>query len=539
MFFIYTRVSTDEQNNGYSPADQKDKLYRYCENSGIDVVGFYHDDESGKSFDRPEWKKIMSFLRYNKNSVDYIYFLKWDRFSRNAPEAYAELAKLKKLGVEARAMEQPLDLDIPEQKVMLAIYLTAPEVDNDRRALNIFHGIRRGKKEGRWLGACPRGYKNTRNEFNRPVITPEGADQEKLVKAAFKEFATGNYSIEELRKKLLKKGLKCNRNSFWKLLRNKAYIGKVLIPAYKGEPEEWVHGTHKPLVDESTFYQVQDILEGRRKNLPSSFKTIRDEFPLRGILICPQCAKQLTASCSKGKMGVLYPYYHCTKGCKERQKAELVNKSFLDLIQIVQPKPNSIKLFSKIAKEKLKDNNTSGKTELEMINKEIAKQNQRVSNARSMMLDGDIDATEFKLMRIQIEEKITQLTCQLNNVSASMQNIGSKIEEATELISNLGNHYQQSDTAVKRQIVSSVFPLGLIFDNKKVRTLQLNTVMSRIISVNKGSEGFKKRKHTDFGVLSLGVEKPDIFSNSFKQDLGKITIILKQILNKRSYEVSI
>lgn len=51
---IYTRVSTDEQNNGYSPADQKDKLYRYCENNGIDVIGFYHDDESGKSFDRPE-----------------------------------------------------------------------------------------------------------------------------------------------------------------------------------------------------------------------------------------------------------------------------------------------------------------------------------------------------------------------------------------------------------------------------------------------------------------------------------------------------
>ena len=67
---IYTRVSTDEQNNGYSPADQKEKLYRYCENNNIDVVGFYHDDASGKSFERPEWKKIMDFLRKNKNSVE-------------------------------------------------------------------------------------------------------------------------------------------------------------------------------------------------------------------------------------------------------------------------------------------------------------------------------------------------------------------------------------------------------------------------------------------------------------------------------------
>ncbi len=397
---IYTRVSTDEQNNGYSPADQKEKLYRYCENNNIDVVGFYHDDESGKSFERPEWKKIMTFIKKNKNTVDYIYFLKWDRFSRNAPEAYAELGKLKKLNVEARAMEQPLDLEIPEQKVMLAIYLTAPEVDNDRRALNIFHGIRRGKKEGRWLGACPRGYKNTRNEYNRPVITPEGGLQEKLVKQAFAEFATGLYSIEEVRKKLRKKGLKCERNSFWMLLRNKAYIGKVLIPAYKGEPEEWIDGKHKALVDDATFYKVQDILEGRRKNVPSEFKTIRAEFPLRGNLLCPRCDKPLTASFSKGKMGTLYPYYHCSKGCKERQKAELVNDSFMKLLNTIQVKPNTLKLFSSIVREKMKDNNNNSKVEINAVNREILKQKQRIINARSLMLDGEIPANEFKEMRI-------------------------------------------------------------------------------------------------------------------------------------------
>lgn len=519
---IYTRVSSDEQNNGYSPADQKDKLYRFCENNNIDVVGFYHDDESGKSFNRPKWKNIMTFLRSNKNQVDYIYFLKWDRFSRNAPEAYAELAKLKKLGVEARAMEQPLDLEIPEQKVMLAIYLTTPEVDNDRRALNIFHGIRRGKKEGRWLGACPRGYKNTRNENNRPIISPEGGLQERLVKEAFKEFADGKYSIEQLRKKLSKKGLKCNQNSFWMLLRNKAYIGKVLVPKYKNEPEEWIQGKHKPLIDEVTFYKVQDILEGRKKNIPGSFKTIRDEFPLRGILICPKCGKQLTASSSRGKMGVLYPYYHCTKGCKERQKVDFVNDSFIELLEFIKPKPNSLKLFSKIIKDKLKENNSTGKTEMDFINKDIAKQRQRIANAKVLMLDGEIDASEFKTMRNEMEEKITQLTCELSQVNSGMQNIESKLDEATELLSNLGKHYQQSETAIKRQIVSSIFPDGLIFEEKNIRTLILNNVVSRILNIEGASKGIKKRKHTNFGVLSHRVD-PERFELSSKQGINKLS----------------
>lgn len=54
---------------------------------------------------------------------------------------------LGRFGIEAQVIEQPLDLDIPENKMMLAFYLAATEVENDRRSLNIFHGTRRAKKK--------------------------------------------------------------------------------------------------------------------------------------------------------------------------------------------------------------------------------------------------------------------------------------------------------------------------------------------------------------------------------------------------------
>mgnify|MGYP001590503547 FL=1 len=363
---IYTRVSTDEQNNGYSPADQKDKLQKYCAQNNVEVVGFYHDDESGKSFDRPKWIEIMQFFKKNRGYVDNIYFLKWDRFSRNVAEAYITINNLKKLGVEPQSIEQPLDFEIPESKIMLAIYLAAPEVDNDRRALNIFHGMRRGKKEGRWLGACLRGYINTRDENKKPIIAPEGGKQEELVNRAFSEFATGLYNIEELRRKLYKEGLKCNRNSFWKLLRNKGYIGKVFVSAYKDEPGHWVDGLHPALIDDNTFYTVQDIIEGRRKNCPNKYKTVRDEFPLRGFLTCSQCGRTLTASSSRGKMGTLFYYYHCGKGCKERRKASLANEQFEELLSdTIKANPQSLKLFGTILKNGFKNRNTAVRTELE------------------------------------------------------------------------------------------------------------------------------------------------------------------------------
>ncbi len=68
---------------------------------------------------------------------------------------------LRKLGVEPQAIEQPLDMSVPENKMMLAIYLTTPEIENDRRALNVFYGMRRAKKkEGRWVCNAPIGYVN-------------------------------------------------------------------------------------------------------------------------------------------------------------------------------------------------------------------------------------------------------------------------------------------------------------------------------------------------------------------------------------------
>jgi hypothetical protein len=53
--------------------------------------------------------------------------------------------------------------------------------------------------------------------------------------------------------------------------------------------------------------------------------------------------------------------------------------------------------------------------------------------------------------------------------------------------------------------VSSTFPEGLIYEEKNVRTLFLNKVISKILPIAGVSEEIKKRKHTNFGVLSRGV----------------------------------
>lgn len=211
---LYIRVSTDEQaDKGYSQRDQEERLTKYCQINSIQVRKVIFEDHSAKTFKRPQWMKLQVDLRKHRGQSDLILFTKWDRFSRNAGDAYQMISTLRKLGVEPQAVEQPLDLTIPENKMMLAFYLAAPEVENDRRALNVYHGMRRAKKEGRWTGTAPVGYVNKMNEAGKKYIAPRDKAAD-IMRWVFEELAAGKFNTEQIWNWPKQKGLHAVRIIF-------------------------------------------------------------------------------------------------------------------------------------------------------------------------------------------------------------------------------------------------------------------------------------------------------------------------------------
>jgi site-specific DNA recombinase len=231
------------------------------------VTAFYKEDHSAKTFDQPEFKKLLAFLKSNKHSADLLLFLKWDRFSPNAADDYGMISQLNKLGVEPQAVEQPLDMNIPEHKFMLTIYLAAPEVENDRRSLNISDGIHKSMKEGLWMGPAPVGYKRSRDENNKACIIP--SDKSPIVQWAFEEMATGLHHIDHLRMLAHRKGLKIKRSAFYDMFRNPSYIGKIRVPVYKVDPAMIVEAKHEPIIATKLFNDVQDIWKEKEKEQPA------------------------------------------------------------------------------------------------------------------------------------------------------------------------------------------------------------------------------------------------------------------------------
>lgn len=106
------------------------------------MAAHFREDHSAKTFDRPAFQKLLAYIRANRSTVDTLLVVKWDRFSRDATGALGMIRMLDELGVEVQAVKQPIDRNVPEQLMMLTIYVAAPEVENRRRSLATKRGMR-------------------------------------------------------------------------------------------------------------------------------------------------------------------------------------------------------------------------------------------------------------------------------------------------------------------------------------------------------------------------------------------------------------
>ena len=498
---LYCRVSTDEQaQKGFSLRDQEERLKAYCAKKEINIVRIYREDHSAKSFIRPKFIELYEFLKNRKNKVDLLLFLKWDRFSRNAPEAYDMLKKLTKLGITAMATEQPIDLSVPEQKFMLALYLTAPEVENDRRSINVTQGIRRARLEGKWPGPAPMGYSNKRDESNRPIIAPN--EKAIFIKKAFLELERNRYTIEQIRNDLLNEGFRCSKSNFHTIIRNPLYMGKIKIEAHGEHPSQIVDGIHSPIISQELFYRVQEVLDGRRKkNAQPMIHSVHEKLPLRGILKCPECGKKLTGSGSLGNGGRFF-YYHCSKGCKVRFRAELVNNAVNKIICQIKVESIFKDLYEEIVNDLITSNGQSKESQLKKIDKEVELLKARITNLENKYADNEINTVSFNEMKNRFSTELRELESHKSDLNTYSKDMVMPVEHCMKTISDIGEMYSNADAAIQREIVGSIFPEYIVFSNKKVRTVRMNEVIKLLCPSIARYETKKRGRKSEKSALS-------------------------------------
>lgn len=157
--YLYTRVSTEMQVDGFSLEAQKERLHREADYKGMKVVGEYSDEgKSGKNIKgSPAFRQMLDDIQSGKDSVDYVLVFKLSRFGRNTADILNSLQFMEDYGVHLLCVEDGID---SAGKLMVSVLAAVAEIEGDNIKEQTMAGRYQKARDGRWNGGfASYGYK--------------------------------------------------------------------------------------------------------------------------------------------------------------------------------------------------------------------------------------------------------------------------------------------------------------------------------------------------------------------------------------------
>lgn len=134
----YVRVSTENQNTARQEVLMKE----------LGVEKLFIDKASGKNTDRPELKKMMSFVRKG----DVVIVESISRFARNTRDLLRLVDMLKEKEVDFISKKEYIDSSTPTGRFVLVLFGALSELERENTLERQKEGIIIAKKEGKYKG---------------------------------------------------------------------------------------------------------------------------------------------------------------------------------------------------------------------------------------------------------------------------------------------------------------------------------------------------------------------------------------------------
>lgn len=341
--YIYTRVSTAMQIDGYSLDAQKARMKAFADYNDYEIVGEYEDaGKSGKSIEgRFEFNRMMEDIKSGKDGVAFVLVFKLSRFGRNAADVLSTLQIMQDFGVNLICVEDGIDSSKDAGKLMISVLSAVAEIERENIRVQTMEGRIQKAREGKWNGGfAPYGYQLVDGKLE---INEEEAP---AIRTIFDQYVHTDIGSNGIAKYLENHGIhkiqrQNGKNPLFDshlirlILKNPVYCGKI---AYGRRKTEKVHGTrndyhlveqdnyilvdglHEPIVTEEVWQeaQVKLLAQAKKYEHVNRGKDERTHL-LSGIVKCPICGAGMygNKSIKHKKDGTKYKdfYYY---GCKHR-----------------------------------------------------------------------------------------------------------------------------------------------------------------------------------------------------------------------------
>ena len=555
--YLYTRVSTTMQIDGYSLDAQKTKMKAFCDYNEYEIAGEYEDaGKSGKSIEgRVSFNQMMEDIKSGKDGVSYVLVFKLSRFGRNAADVLATLQVMQDFGVNLICVEDGIDSSKDAGKLMISVLSAVAEIERENIRVQTMEGRMQKAREGKWNGGfAPYGYSliDGKLEVNE--------EEAVAIRMIFDQYVNTDLGANGIAKYLENHGIhkiarQNGKNPLFdaalirRIIQNPVYSGKI---SYGRRRTEKVHGTrneyrqvkkddyllvdglHEALVSEEVWEQAQVKVAAQAKKYEKVNRDKREKIHLlSGILKCPVCGAGMygNKSIKKRKDGSNYKdfyYYGCkhrnmTRGhkCdyKKQVHEEMLDASVAEVISKLVSNPK----FSDLIRNKINMEVDTGALDQEIENYKI--QLRKLYHNKDTILS-DMDSLDYEDKHYQRRK---------TDLENHLYKTYDKIDEAEELL--------VSAKAKKRSLLTdkitgdNIYKALIFFDKlyAQMNEAEKREFLSQLVD---NVQIYEERKENGQWLKSIEFKLPIIekeFTLSLDNDTQNETVVLLSHKKADSY----
>lgn len=414
--FLYVRVSTKEQVEGYSISEQQERLKAYAKARGYTVIKTYVDPgHSGANIDRPALQEMMKEIK----NADIVLVYKLDRLSRSQRDTLYLIEEVfLKNNVDFNSVSESFDTSTPFGRAMIGILSVFAQLEREQIRERLEIGRIARAKDGYYHGGDPErtmaGY-----DYVEGLLLINEYEAE-CVKYIFNEYLNGKGAariFDDIQEKY--PGVIAHSSTIRKILIRPVYKGVVVFAGkeYKGR--------HEPIISEKDFDDVQRLIKKRSEKFDS---TPDSPYILSGLLRCGHCNARMAGKAGKRlASGETMKYYVCytrRKSPKHMMTADSCDKSFERKERLEESVINELKKLKLSDVEKITGKADDNKKQtlidqVEVIKNQISKLvdlfslgtiSMDVLNAKIDTLNADKDKLEQYIEELESSESAADLS---------------------------------------------------------------------------------------------------------------------------------
>lgn len=511
--YIYTRVSTAMQIDGYSLDAQKSRMKAFAEFNDYEIVGEYEDaGKSGKSIEgRLEFNHMMEDIKSGKDGVSFVLVFKLSRFGRNAADVLSTLQVMQDFGVNLICVEDGIDSSKDAGKLMISVLSAVAEIERENIRVQTMEGRILKAREGKWNGGfAPYGYSLEKGQL---YINEEEAE---AIRVIFDQYVHTDIGANGLAKYLENHGIhKIPRQNgtnplfdaalIRRIIKNPVYCGKI---AYGRRKTEKVHGTrndyklveqddyllvdglHEGIVSEELWHeaQVKLLTQAKKYEHVNRGKDTKIHL-LSGIVKCPICGAGMygNKSIKHRPDGTKYKdffYYGCkhrtmTRGHKCDYKKQINEELLDDAVAEVIVKLVSNPKFATMMQEKI-----SMKVDTSAIEQEIAnyeKQLRQSYSTKSKLMEEidslDPDDKHYIRRKSDLDDRLYKMYDKIEDtenllIAARAKKMAIEAEKLTgdniyKVLIYFDKLYAVMDEADKREVMEALISEIQIYEERQ------------------------------------------------------------------------